>query len=335
MNRDAARGAVTMLRLTLAVVLPFFACGAQWLLWDVIAPYVWFLFFPAAFFSAWLGGIWGGMAGTLISAVLVWYAFIPPALSFRLDDPGAGFSIAMFVVMGGLFAYVFERLHRAQQRSDTRFESTFEDAAVGMALLAPDGRWLRVNRRLCDNTGYSEAELLARTFQQITHPDDLAATLTNARRLLAGEIATFAMEKRYLREDGSAVWVATGVALVRKVDGSPDYFISAVTDIQARKTAELALQQSEAGKKEAERLAGLGHWHWNLQTDEHTWSEEIYRIYGRDPALPPARFPEVQSYFTPRSWADLTAAVERGLSEGVAYVCDAETAGLHGPPRWI
>ncbi|MGB0127745.1 MAG: PAS domain S-box protein, partial [Rhodocyclaceae bacterium] len=79
----------------------------------------------------------------------------------------------------------------------------------------------------------------------------------------------------------------------------------------------------------------LGHWHWNLQTDEHTWSEEIYRIYGRDPVLPPARFPEVQSYFTPRSWADLTTAVERGLSEGVAYVCDAETAGLHGPPRWI
>jgi PAS domain S-box-containing protein len=335
LSDDTARATATMPRLALALALPFLAWSAQWLLWDVIKPYVWFLFFPAAFFSAWLGGLRGGMAGTLISAVLVWYAFIPPALSFRLDDPGAAFSIAMFVVMGSLFAYVFERLHRAQQRSDTRFETTFDQAAVGMALLAQDGRWLRVNRRLCDITGYSEGELLARTFQQITDPDDLAATLANAHRLLAGEIGTFAMEKRYLRKDGSVVWVATGVAMVRKVDGSPDYFISAVTDIQARKTAELALQQSEAERKEAERLAGLGHWHWNLQTDEHTWSEEIYRIYGRDPALPPARYPEVQAYFTPKSWADLTAAVERGLRDGVPYVCDAETAGLHGPSRWI
>jgi len=105
-------------RLGLAILLPFVACAAQWLLWDVLKPYVWFLFFPAAFFSAWIGGLSGGLAATTISALLVWYVFIPPASSFALKDLAAGFSIVVFVFMGGLFAFFFERLQRAMQRTD-------------------------------------------------------------------------------------------------------------------------------------------------------------------------------------------------------------------------
>lgn len=99
----------------------------------------------------------------------------------------------------------------------------------------------------------------------------------------------------------------------------------------ARQTAE----QSAAALQEAQRLAGLGNWRWDVASDTHTWSEEVYLIYGRDPALPPAVYPEVQSYFTPESWANLAAAVETALKDGVPYEIDAEVVRLDGSHRWI
>jgi len=106
------------LRLLLALLLPFIACAAQWLLGDELNPYVWFLFFPIAFFSAWLGGLTGGLSATLISASLVWYIFMPPAFSFALETPASAFSIVMFVFMGSLFAFFFKHLKRSTMRTD-------------------------------------------------------------------------------------------------------------------------------------------------------------------------------------------------------------------------
>ncbi|WP_428562021.1 MAG: ATP-binding protein [Solidesulfovibrio sp. DCME] len=128
--------------------------------------------------------------------------------------------------------------------SERRFQATFEQAAVGIALVAPDGRWLRVNRKLCDIVGYGQEELTGMTFQDITHPDDLQQDLALVRRILDGDIAAYDKEKRYIRKDGSAVWVNLTVALVRDAAGNPDYFISVVEDIHRRKTAEEALQRS-------------------------------------------------------------------------------------------
>ncbi|MBI3095883.1 MAG: response regulator [Rhodocyclales bacterium] len=111
-------------RLALSVLLPFLACAVQWLLWDALKPYVWFLFFPAAFFSAWIGGLAGGLAATCISALLAWFVFIPPAFSFALDEPASAFFLVVFVVMGGLFAYIFERMRQAGRRTDEALAST-------------------------------------------------------------------------------------------------------------------------------------------------------------------------------------------------------------------
>jgi PAS domain S-box-containing protein len=105
-------------RLIAAILLPFVACALQWLLWGALKPYVWFLFFPAAFFSAWLGGLRGGLAGTIIGALLVWFVFIPPQFSFVLSNPAAGFSIVVFVFMGSLFAFFFDRLQKSMRRTD-------------------------------------------------------------------------------------------------------------------------------------------------------------------------------------------------------------------------
>lgn len=132
----------------------------------------------------------------------------------------------------------------ASTRSDLAgSEAVFEQAAVGMALVAPDGRWLRINRKLCAIVGYTYDELLGRTFQDITYPDDLDVDLDQMGRVLAREIDHYALEKRYLRKDGSLVWINLTVALVWKPDGTPDYFIAVVEDISARKLSEMELKR--------------------------------------------------------------------------------------------
>lgn len=228
-----------------------------------------------------------------------------------------------------------ETAEAAQRESEERFRVTFEQAAVGIALVAPDGRWLRTNQRLCDIVGYTPDELLTKSFQDITHPDDLDSDLSSVQRMLTGEIDAYSLEKRYLRKGGATVWVNLTVALVWRPDGRPDYFISVVEDIQRRKEAEAALKASEATLKEAQRLAGIGNWTWDLRTDQQVWSEEIYRIYGRDPSLPPAVYPEVQAYFTPESWDRLSAAVARSIASGEPYECDAELVRADATHRWI
>ncbi|RJX33388.1 MAG: PAS domain S-box protein [Desulfurivibrio sp.] len=128
---------------------------------------------------------------------------------------------------------------KALRESEKRFRATFEQAAVGIALVSPRGGWLRVNRKLCAIVGYPEDKLRQLTFQDITHPDDLDTDLDFYRQVLAGEISTYSLEKRYIRLDGSPVWINLTVSLVRDDDGTPAYFISIIEDIDQRKNTEL------------------------------------------------------------------------------------------------
>ena len=138
------------------------------------------------------------------------------------------------------------------QESEERFRATFEQAAVGLSHVGLDGRWLRVNQKLCEIVGYSREELLQRTFQSITHPEDLDVNLKRIHQLLTGEIQTYCMEKRYLRKDGSLTWVNITVSLMREssanpwgdgANGNPNYMIVVVEDINDRKQAATALQE--------------------------------------------------------------------------------------------
>ena len=239
-------------RLGLAILLPFLALALQWMLWPWLSPFVWFLFFPTVFLSARIGGIWGGLSSTLLSAGIVWYFFIPPQFSWRMDNPNNMYSIALFLIMGYLFSDTHERLRLAKQNTEiklneieSRFESTFEQAAVGIALVSLKGKWLQVNRKLCEIVGYTKNELVALTFQNITHPDDLNTDLDYVRQLLSGEISSYSMEKRYLHKNGALVWINLTVSLVRKADKTANYFISVIEDIHTRKQIEDSLRSSE------------------------------------------------------------------------------------------
>ncbi len=159
--------------------------------------------------------------------------------AFVVDSPILNVKGALVGIAGMSHDVTPQRQTEAALReSEERFRGAFDFAVVGMALVAPDGRFLRVNHALCDMVGYAEDELMATTFQAITHPDDLETDLAHMHRLLGGEIDTYQMEKRYVHKHGSVVWVLLGVRLVRTPQGEPLHMVAQIQDISARKRAE-------------------------------------------------------------------------------------------------
>lgn len=122
--------------------------------------------------------------------------------------------------------------------SEQKFRGIFDNANSGVALVGLDGNWLEVNDRLCELLGYSRHQLKGKTFQDITHPDDLQADLDLVTRLIAGEIDSYRFDKRYVRGDGSILWAALTVALQKNTTGRPLHFISIVSDITDRVRAQ-------------------------------------------------------------------------------------------------
>lgn len=310
------------------------------------------LFMLPIIVCALLGGLLPGLLSTLVTALITTYYVLPPlhqlAIGMGQDLVQWGILIANGVLISLLSAAMHNSRAREIQRwqellstqsrlqqSETRFQATFEQAAVGIALVSPDGKWLRVNQRLCDMVGYQADELMNMTFQQVTHPDDLFIDQSYVAQMLAGKRPHYTLEKRYLRKGGEVLWVTLTVALVRDLNGEPDYFISIIEDNQQRKETEEALRRNEVILRESQHLAKIGNWRWHIADDTHFWSQEIYRIYGRDPALPPAIYPEVKKYFSQEGWRAISQAVEHCLQDGQPYECDAEVIHEHDGSVWI
>jgi diguanylate cyclase (GGDEF)-like protein/PAS domain S-box-containing protein len=135
-----------------------------------------------------------------------------------------------------------KQMEEALRASEERFRLTFDQAAIGIAHVAPNGRWLRANQGICAMLGYPAEELCAGRFQEITHPDDLADNLVLFERLMAGELTSYVFEKRYIRKDGSIVWGSATTSVVRDASGKPQYSISIIENITDRKELEEQLR---------------------------------------------------------------------------------------------
>ena len=139
--------------------------------------------------------------------------------------------IAILLTAGALGLHRIIRMRRELRP----YLHTFDTASVGMTHLTLDGKWIRVNRKMAEITGYSIEELMQLSYDDISLEEDQPANAEMNARLVSGEIDTYSFEKRYRRKDGQVIWVKTSPSLARRSDGTPDYFITVIEDIDALK----------------------------------------------------------------------------------------------------
>ncbi|MBS0638437.1 MAG: PAS domain S-box protein [Proteobacteria bacterium] len=243
-------------------------------------------------------------------------------------------------LVGGVVALVDVNGERAAREalaeSEARFRATFEQAAVGMALVGLDGRWLMVNGRLVEMVGYTQEELLALRFQDITHPADLDADLEQVQRLLAGEIPTYTMEKRYVRKDGTQLWVDLTVAVQSDANGAPRHFISVIQDISARKATEAVAADYAERLRLALEAGQMGYWSWDLAADRLEWDARQFELFGLDPAVGQPQGAEALACVHPDDRPALDAAIEAALATGAGVFSHEFRVRLPGGrQRWI
>jgi PAS domain S-box-containing protein len=218
------------------------------------------------------------------------------------------FSAAGLVtVLIGIFTLLLIVAIREQRRaaalvahSHGRFLATFNQAAVGIAHCGLDGRFLNVNQRLCDMLGYSAMEFLSLTVADITWPEDVASSIQLLKNMLVAPVGATSeyMEKRYLHKNGSIVWGALTVSLIRDESGAPDYYAAVTQDISKRHKAEEALRANQQEQDrlarqierersqlvEAQLVANVGSWETEFPGLTVIWSAQTYRIFEVDPA---------------------------------------------------
>jgi len=222
---------------------------------------------------------------------------------------------------------------RSRTQTELRhFEQIVATSGDMLAFVDSEQRLLVTNPAYAELFGAVPADMRYRQIADIEGSDMSILIAQHLKLALAGESQRVIVEPTFA--DGKRR-VLDAVYRPLWQNGEVQGVVISLRDITELKKAEEALRASAATLKVAQRLAGIGNWEWDIQTDTHTWSEEIYRIYGRDTALPPAVYPEVRQYFTPESWTILAAAVEKGLTEGMLYECDAEVVRPDGAHRWI
>lgn len=160
------------------------------------------------------------------------------------------------------------------------FESAFKHASIGMALVALDGKWLKVNNSLCELLRYSENELLSKTFQDITHPEDLEIDLQNVQNILDKKSDAYEIEKRYFDKNGNVIWVILSVSVVRNEVGDFQFFISQIRDITKRKKYFQALLEEKQRIENILEGTHAGTWEWNVKTGETRFNDYWANIIG-------------------------------------------------------
>jgi PAS domain S-box-containing protein len=225
----------------------------------------------------------------------------------------------------------------ALRESEARFRATFDRAPVGLAHVGIAGEWLAVNPRLCEILGYAREELLATRFQALTHPDDLATDLDHALRLVAGEVESYTMPKRYLRKDGSVVWARLTGSLVRDAVGAPFHFLAVVDEITG---AELERVRAEAA--DAERLAAAlkaaedGAYDWDVPSGRVHFSERWGHMLGYAPDEVTPDYTAWESRVHPEDLPDALVAIQAHFDGQTShYQCEHRMRRKDGSWAWV
>jgi PAS domain S-box-containing protein len=253
------------------LILPLAALAIQWIFWSSIQPFVWFLFYPAVFFSAWIDGLRGAIAATVLSALLVVYFFMPSQLSFIIDNPRSLYSVGVFVIMGGLFGFTMEKLKKAKtialtsleatrvandqleirvrertsdiekailslQASEHKLRSIMEDSADAIFLVDSQGKYTFTNKAVTNLLGFTGKEMLDKTILDIA-PSEKSGEYFGMFQSLLKE-GKLKAEIELQKKDGSLIPVDLNAVLL--TDGT---IYGSCRDISGRKREQLELMK--------------------------------------------------------------------------------------------
>lgn len=236
---------------------------------------------------------------SLTIAGRIWHLYFSTRSDFGL---GAEERLPFLILFGGisfsfLLSYITWSTTTARRRtidlaetmtadlreSEERFRVIFDQAPSGIGVTDPRGYFIQANERLAEILGYMEEELVGRTFQEMTHPEDLEINLVLRNDLIDGKISKYALQKRYIRKGGGIVWANLTVSPIRDASGKITHTVAIVEDITDQRAAGEKLRKSEAQLAKAQEIAHLGSWELDLTNGAICWSDELYRIYGLAP----------------------------------------------------
>ena len=228
------------------------------------------------------------------------------------------------------------RFEEAVRQSEERYRRYFELGLIGMAVTSLEKGWIQVNDRLCKIFGYSQDELRAKTWTDLTHPEDLAPDVAQFNRVLAGEINGYTLDKRFIHKDGRIIYATISASAVRRSDGSIDHFVALVQDITARHEAEERLRETEERWTYALEGNGDGVWDWNARTNKVFFSNRWKEMLGYDEYEIGNTLEEWLSRVHPDDMSQVMADVRSYFrGETSAYVNEHRVRCKDGSYKWI
>ncbi|MBC3917868.1 PAS domain S-box protein [Undibacterium sp. CY18W] len=322
----------------LAIILPL----SVLILRDAIAPRfdnrpMLIMFVLPIVLSALIGGLGPGLLTTLIATMGLIYFVIPPLHSFEIKAGLDILQLSFLVISGIAVSLLSEALRKSLlkvQSNRNLLDAIVYGTSDAVFVKDVDGRYILVNEAGAKFVGKTHAEIIGKNDHHL-FPKTSADSIHAKDQAILSNGDTQTYDEYIATHDGRALVFMITKGPMRDKKGKIIGLFGIARNVTERKEAEAALRESEAAMRVAQRLAAVGSWEWDVRTDVHTWSEEVYQIYGRDPGLPAAVYPEVQKYFTPESWARLANAVEQALQTNTAYTCDAEVVRSDGSHRWI
>jgi PAS domain S-box-containing protein len=232
--------------------------------------------------------------------------------SILLDENG----VPAFSVATGIDITERNNAEKALRASESRFRGIFDNVAMGIHQVDTNDRFVAVNEYVCQMLGYPAGEFLAMDVHRLTAPEDRVNSDELNRKIRRKELRRVAYEKRYLKADGSRLWVSVTVSSIRDDRDRHIGSVTTVEDISERKKIEEALRESESGLKRAQEIAHLGSWELDVAANRLTWSDEIYRIFGLQPQEFGATYEAFLDHVHPDDRSAVDAAYKGSVREG-------------------
>lgn len=329
-----------------AVLLPLATAAVQFVLWPYLQPFAWLLFYPAVLLAAWVGGRRAGLLASLLSAGLVIYIFVPPMFAVQLDKPGALFGAAIFIGMGYLFSFIFDRWRRATARADVleqlqaseaRYAELVQHANSAIFRWRVDGTIVFANEYAQQLFGYTAAQLIGQPVSLMLPPhDSTGADLSTLVQDIAAHPENFKQNvNENVCRDGRRIWLAWTNTPVRDDHGQVTEILAVGTDITARKQAEEALQISQARLSFALEKSHTGGWDLDLIDHTAVRTLEHDRIFGYDTLLPRWTYEMFLEHVLEEDRAEVNRLFQAAVAAGGDWDFECRIRRVDGEIRWI